>query len=244
MAVRLPGLRPRPAPRPPLCSRAGPQRGPSSRATEVSAAPALGPTVSLSPVRCTPQSSGSPPWDVVTPYKSLAVSAQSQRFGGRLSSFPTPDSQRLNRPGLGLSSWTLELSWQWPSLSNAERMAVAPSPPHSQDLWSRCVGISGALVPLVACHSTLSPESSLPPRVDEGRESGDMPLRWGSEEGVRLIGNWYKVGKGSLVEPFHLLLTRVPSQLLGLRLKQSPRLCTGFFKSRILTHCVRYLGQF
>lgn len=72
---------------------------------------------------------------------------------------------------------------------------------------SRCVGISGALVPLVACHSTLSPESGLPALVDEGRESGDVPLRWGSEEGARLIGNWCKVGKSSLVEPFHLYFT-------------------------------------
>lgn len=54
VAVRVPGLRPRPAPRPPLCSRAGPQRGPSSRATEVSAAPALGPTVSLKPGKMHP----------------------------------------------------------------------------------------------------------------------------------------------------------------------------------------------
>lgn len=123
---------------------------------------------------------------------------------------------------------------------------MAPSPPHSQDLWFRCVGISGALVPLVACHSTLSPESILPPRVDEGRESGDMPLRWGSEEGVRLIGNWYKVGKDSLVEPFHLSFiypSSIPASRTH-RLKQGPRLCTGFFKSRVLTHCVRYLGQF
>lgn len=59
---------------------------------------------------------------------------------------------------------------------------MAPSPPQNQDLWSQCVGISGALVPLVAYHSTLSMESSLPARVEEGRESGDVPQRWGSEE--------------------------------------------------------------
>lgn len=190
--------------------------------------------MSLSPVRCTPQSSGPGPWDAVTPYVPLAVSSQSQRLGGRLSSFPSPDFHRLNRPGLGLSSWTLELSGQWLSLSNVERMAMAPSPPQSQGLWSQCVGISGALVPLVACHSTLSTESSLPARVEEGREAGDMPQRWGSEEEHRSgrLATGAKWGKTLWWNLFIFLL--------GLRLKQSPRLCTGFCKPRVLTHyCVR-----
>lgn len=138
---------------PPLASASPPRRpggamrGQRSSATVVSAAPALGPTVSLSPVRRTPRRC----------YPPIAARCRPPRFclraPRRPSSFPTPDRLPF---GLGLGGLqcfllsgpasAMQRGWPW-----------HPPHPHRLDVWSRCVGISETLVPLVVCHSAPCP---------------------------------------------------------------------------------------
>lgn len=155
-------------------------RGQRSGATVVSAAPAPGPTVSLSPVRRIPRRCH-PPTAARCPLFCL-------RSPGRPSSFLTPDTRRF---GLGLGgpqsflrsgrASAMRGGWPW-----------HPPHPHGLDLWSPCVGISETLVPLVACHSAPCPACGW---VESSIGLGRSPGRWGVSGGgvqARLIGNWYK----------------------------------------------------
>lgn len=202
---------PRPHPR----SRrpGGAQRGQSASATVVSAAPAPGPTVSLSPVRGIPRSSAIRLGTLSLPTAG-SLSLLGPCASRCLASFPTRDTRpRLSRKG---SMAQLVDPRAFSGVAEPQRcgggMALAPSPTTSLGPVVSVRGDFRRVSP--TCWLSLSTgvqtawvEIGFGQRI-WGRCSG----RWGSEEAHRpgLTGNWYKGEKALWWNFFIFLLLTQP----------------------------------